>query len=198
MLVHRLGVHALAAPGFSLEPLLGSELTEDAAHVLGMVLSRELGFNAYFLTPYDGGTGLTLIRDKRLVPVERRPLARIMIVFPQVIDALTVHDHRVAFASYVHDYGFDAIDIPGGIRVSQGKDVIVAHFDDRNRLTGIEGTVTAEPPRPARSAARKKPAKKTAKKVARKPVPKASRKPLKTATRKKPARKLARSAGKKR
>ena len=40
VLVHRLGVHALAAPGFSLEPSSGSELTEDAAHVLGMVLPR--------------------------------------------------------------------------------------------------------------------------------------------------------------
>ena len=39
MLVHRLGVHALAAAGFSLEPLLGPELTDDAAHVFGMILS---------------------------------------------------------------------------------------------------------------------------------------------------------------
>ena len=197
MLVHRLGVHSLAAPGFSLEPLLGSELTEDAAHVLGMVLSRELDFNAYFLTPYDGGTGLTLIRDKRLAHTERKPLARIKTVFPQVIDALTVHDHRLAFASYVHDYDFTATDIPGGIRVKQGKDELVARFDDRNRLTGIDGTITAGPPRPARSAARKKPAKKATRKPARKPLRKISKKTA-NSSRKKPARKPTRTTGKKR
>jgi hypothetical protein len=197
MLVHRLGVHALAAPGFSLEPLLGSELTEDAAHVLGMVLSRELDFNAYFLTPYDGGTGLTLIRDKRLAHTERRPLARIMTVFPQVIDALTVYDHRAAFISYVRDYGLTATDVAGGVRVTHDKGELVASFDDRNRLTGIQGNVTAEPPRPVRSAARKKPAKKPT----RTSAPKARRKPAKptaNSSRKKPARKPAGRAGKKR
>ena len=195
MLVHRLGVHALAAPGFSLEPLLGPELTEDAAHVLGIILSRELDYNAYFLTPYDGGTGLTLIRDKRLIFAERRPLARILTVFPQVIDALTVFDHRAAFTSYVLDYGLIATDIPGGVRVAQGKDELVATFDDRNRLTGIEGTVAAEPPRPVGSAARKRPGKKPARKPARKPTrkPRAASKPMKKA-----ARKPVRKAGKKR
>jgi hypothetical protein len=192
MLVHRLGVHALAAPGFSLEPLLGSELTEDAAHVFGMVLSRELDFNAYFLTPYDGGTGLTLIRDKRLAHTERHPLARIRSVFPQVIDALTVYDHRAAFISHVRDYGLTATDVPGGVRVAHDRGELVASFDDRNRLTGIEGTVTAEPPRPVLSAARKKPAKKSSKESA----PKTRRKPTKqTANRSK--KKPARKAGKK-
>jgi hypothetical protein len=204
MLVHRLGVHALAAPGFSLEPLLGSELTEDAAHVLGMVLSRELDFNAYFLTPYDGGTGLTLIRDKRLAHTERHPLARIRSVFPQVIDALTVYDHRAAFISHVRDYGLTATDVPGGVRVAHDRGELVASFDDRNRLTGIEGTVTAEAPRPVRSAARKKPPRKAPKKTSRRPQA-AARKSTKTVARKaakkpvqKPARKPSRRTGKKR
>ena len=204
MLVHRLGVHSLAAPGFSLEPLLGSELTEDAAHVLGMVLSRELEFNAYFLTPYDGGTGLTLIRDKRLAHTERRPLARVMTVFPQVIDALTVYDHRAAFISYIRDYGLTATDDAGGVRVTHDKGELVASFDDRNRLTGIEGTVTAEPPKPVRSAARKKPPRKAAKKApsrlragARKPAKSAQKKRVKPVS-KRPTRKPARRAGKKR
>ena len=164
-----------------------------------MILSRELEYDAYFLTPYDGGTGLTLIRDKHLSHAERRPLARIITVFPQAIDALTVFDHRAAFTGYVHDYGLIATDHPGGLRVTQGKDELVATFDERNRLTGIEGTVAAEPPRPVRSAARKKPAKKPAKKSARKPAPKApqkvrpSKKPMKKA-----AQKPARKPGKKR
>jgi hypothetical protein len=196
MLVHRLGVHALAAPGFSLEPLLGSELTDDAAHVVGMILSRELEFNVYFLTPYDGGTGLTLIRDKRLASVERRPLVRVMSVFPQVIDALTVFDHRTAFTSYALEYGLVTADVPGGVRVTQGSDELVATFDERNRLTGITGTVVAEAPGPVKSAARKRPTRQPARKPARKPT----RKPAKATARKlkkKPARRPMRNAAKK-
>jgi uncharacterized protein DUF6882 len=190
-LVHRLGVHPLAAHGFSLEPLLGAELTDDAAHVLGLILTRELEYNAYFLTPYEGGTGLTIIRDRRLEFTERKPLVRIITVFPQVIDALTVFDHRAAYKSYVHDCGLAANDVNGKIKVTHGKDELIAVFDDRNRLVGIEGTVVAEAPKPAASANRKKPAKTMSRRI--KPAPK----PAKKVTRK-VARKPARKAGKKR
>jgi hypothetical protein len=184
MLVHRLGVHALAAAGFSLEPLLGPELTEDAAHVLGMVLARELGYNAYHLTPYEGGTGLTIIRDNRLDFTERRPLVRLITIFPQVIDALTVFDHRAAFIGHAHDYQLAITEVPGGVRVTHGKDELVARFDDRNRLTGLEGTVTAEKPKPARSASRGG----VAKTSAGKSTPRRSRRPV---GRKSTAKKLA-------
>lgn len=198
MLVHRLGLHALAAPGFSIEPLLGPELTEDAAHVLGMILTRELDYNGYYLTPYDGGTGLTIIRDKRLDFTERQPLVRIITIFPQVIDALTVFDHKAAFMGYANDYGVAVAEEPGGVKLTHGKDELIATFDDLGRLTGIEGTVTAEVFKPvkktmakpvkasrpknttkkpaAKIAARKRPAKK-------KPAAKKSAKPTKAARR---------------
>ena len=189
VLVHRLGVHALAAPGFSLEPLLGPELTENAAHVLGMILARELDYNAYYLTPYDGGRGLVLIRDKRLDFTERRPLARILSIFPQVIGAMTVFDHEAAFRGYAHDYGLTVSDIPGGVRVSDGKDELTATFDDLGRLTGLEGTVTPEAPKPAKKMVAKKhpsrkPIRKSTKKMAKKPFKKAARKPVKKAGKK--------------
>ena len=198
-LVHRLGVHALAAPGFSIEPLLGPELTEDAAHVFGMILTRELGYNAYYLTPYDGGTGLTIIRDRRLDFTERRPLVRIITVFPQVIDTLPIFNHRSAFTSYAADLGLPVTEVPGGMRVTHGKDEIVATFDDLNRLINLEGTVTAEVLNPAQKPAKAQPAKKPAKKpvkkaatriTAKKPVARkkpVAKKPAKPA--KKPARK---------
>src|SRR5215831_1280975 len=56
--VHRLGVHPLGAAGFFLEPLLGPELTEHAAHVLGIMLGRELEYDAYYTAPFDTGTAL--------------------------------------------------------------------------------------------------------------------------------------------
>lgn len=202
MLVHRLGVHALAAAGFSLEPLLGPELTDDAAHVFGMILSRELGYNAYYLTPYDGGTGVTIIRDKRLDFTERRPLVRIVTIFPQVIDALTVLDHRAAFTSYTQDYGLATSDVPGGVKVIDGKDELVATFDDIGRLTGLSGTVNPEMPKPLKKVAGKKPP------IKKKPPSKASKSKARQTGKnsmkavmkavKKPVKKPASQAGKKR
>ena len=113
-----------------------------------MILSRELEYDAYFLTPYDGGTGLTLIRDKHLSHAERRPLARIITVFPQAIDALTVFDHRAAFTGYVHDYGLIATEHPGGLRVTQGKDELVATFDDATDSPGSRGPSQLSRPGP--------------------------------------------------
>lgn len=199
MLVHRLGVHALAAPGFSLEPLLGPELTDDAAHVLGMILSRELGYSAYYLTPYDGGTGLTIIRDKRLESTERRPLVRIITVFPQVIDALSVLDHRTAFTSYAHDYGLATSDVPGGVKVIDGKDELVATFDDLGRLTGLSGTINPEAPRPTKKAASKKQPiqKMPARKVGESSARRTNKNTIKKAA-KKPVKKVAKKPGKKR
>ncbi|MCI0700291.1 MAG: hypothetical protein L0241_04335 [Planctomycetia bacterium] len=183
--VHRLGVHALAAPGFSLEPLLGSELTEHAPHILGSILSRELEFDAYYLTPYDGGCGLVLVRDDRLKVAEKHPLRRILTVFPQVISALPVYDHKAAFTRYAHDYGVSVGEELHQVKLLAGKDSLTATFDERDRLTKLEGTVQPEEP-PA-----KKPSKKAAKGQAnKKPTRKATPKPAAKKSTKKPAGKL--------
>lgn len=190
--VHRLGVHALAAPGFSLEPLLGADLTEHAPHILGIVLGRELGYDAYQIIPYKGGRGLALIRDKRLEFTEKHPLRRIITVFPQVLGELPVFDHKTAFVEYVKDYGLNPVEVPGGVKVIDGKDELIATFDDGGRLTELEGTVQPEVLKIAKKkvAAKKpvkKPAKKVkaaAKKVTKKPAPKPAKKPVKKTAKK--------------
>lgn len=202
--VHRLSVHALAAPGFSLEPLLGADLTEHAAHILGVVLGRELGYDAYHTIPYKGGRGLALIRDKRLEFTEKHPLRRIITIFPQVLGELPVFDHKTAFVEYAKDYGLTPVEVPGGVKVIDGKDELIAKFDDDGRLVELEGTVQPEVSKPAKKkvakrkpAAKKsvkKPAKKVkaaakkvkaaAKKVTKKPAPKPAKKPVKKTAKK--------------
>lgn len=217
-LVHRLGVHPLGAHGLALEPLLGPELVGHAAHVLGIVLGAELGYDAYYTAPYQGGRALVLIRDDRLQFTERHPLRRVLTVFPQVISALPVFDHRAALTNCAAAYGLTATDVPGGVKLTAGKDELTARFDDRGRLTELSGTVTPETKpakKPAKKAATKKAVKKAAKKVvkkaaapAKKSAKKSPAKPAKKATKavtkkavKPPAKKPARAAvkpGKKR
>lgn len=170
---HRLGVSMLAAHGFSIEPLLG-ELTEHAAHVFGIVLSRELEYDAYYTAPYDGGRSTILIRDDRLKFTERHPLHRILTIFPQVISALPVFNHRAALDAYARDYALTVNSVPGGLKITDGKGgELTATFDDRDRLTNLAGTDVVVPPV------------KKVTKVAKKPVPKKA--PQKKATVKKSA-----------
>src|SRR5579883_613018 len=170
---HRLGVSMLAANGFSIEPLLG-ELTEHAAHIFGIVFSRELEYDAYYTAPYDGGRSTILIRDDRLKFTESHPLHRILTVFPRVIGALPVFNHRAALDAYARDYTMTVNSIPGGLKITDGKGgELAATFDVRDRLTNLAGTGVAVPPvkkvtKVATKPALKKPKKATVKKAATK------------------------------
>ena len=185
-LAHKASVPAFAATAFPLEPLLGGELTEHAAHVFGIVVARELGYDTYFVTPYDGGRGVVLVRDERLQAPERYPLWRVLTVFPQLVAALPVPEHKPALAAYARDYGLTVTPEGGGLRVTgPGKGVLTARFDDRGRLVGLDGADVPMPKPPT-------PAKKPTKPAAKKPAKKAA---VKKGT-KKPAA-AAKAAGKK-
>lgn len=184
---HRLGVHVLAAPGFPLEPLLGTQLTERAAEVLGVVLAPELGYDAYHIT--DRGRTTVLIRDDRLKLTEKHPLRRVLRVFPQAIAKLPVLDHKAAFASYAQDYGLAVAEAPHEVKVALGNDSLTATFDEHNQLTKLEGTVKPEGKKLARPPAAKKltkkpakPTKKLATLAARKVPKKPARRAVKPAT----------------
>ncbi|MBX9623442.1 MAG: hypothetical protein K2X82_06470 [Gemmataceae bacterium] len=207
-LAHRASVPAFAATAFPAEPLLG-ELGTHAADVFGVILARELGYDAYFLTPTDGGRGVVLVRDDRLRAAERYPLWRVLNVFPQAIAALPIPEHKPALAEYARDYGLTVTTEGHGLRITgPGKGELTARFDDRGRLIALDGAdvPTPKPPAPAKAKPKPKPAgKKAAKKSAvkaktsaRKAAPtKAVKKPTaaaKTTAKKAPAKKPAASA----
>ncbi len=190
----RLGLHAINAPGFALEPLLGPLLTEHAAHVLGIVVSRELGYDAYYTAPYEGGRATVLIRDDRLRFTERDPLRRVLVAFPQVISALPVSDHRAALAAYARDSGLTATEEAGRLRIASGRNELTATFDARGRLANLQGSLGSEPaaPAPKKPAAKKAPAAKPKKAAPKKRAAKAPPKkaaPKKSTPKKKPGKK---------
>ncbi len=188
MLVHRLSVHALGAPAFSLEPLLGTELTEHAADVLGSILGSELGYDAYHLA--DKGRTTILVRGDQLKFTEKYPLSRILAVFPKASKALPVSDQKGAFIAYAKDYGLTVTEEPGAVKVKGEKGgELIAHFDDRGRLTKLEGAALPVPaPKPKPKPAAKKPVPKKVKAVAKTAAKKtAAKKPTKPV--KKPAKK---------
>jgi hypothetical protein len=177
MLTHRLAVHQLGANGFSLEPLLGAELSEHAPDIFGVIFGAELGYDGYHLSSRSLTT--VLIRDDRLKVAEKHPLSRILTVFPKALKALPVSDHKSAFVHYAKDYGVTVAEDHGTVKLTAGKGELTATFDDRNKLVKLEGNVPLE--------------KKAAPPAAKKPVAKAKAKPAKaaakTTTAKKPVAK---------
>ena len=198
----RLGVPMLAHAGFSLEPLLGPELTKHAAVVIGAVLSRELDYDAYHIEAEKGYDSAILVREPRLKAADRYALHRVLTVFPKVVKELPVFDHRAALTNYARDYGLTVTSEAGVLKVSDGKGELTATFDDRDRLKSLDGANVAVPvqkpkaAKPAVKKAAKAPAKKPAVKKAatKKPAPKA--KPAKKVVVKKVARPAAKGNAK--
>src|SRR5262249_32330140 len=123
--------------------VLPEELIDAAAHVLGVVVAGELGYDAYYTLPYEGGRGAAVIRDARLRASEPYPLVRISSVFPQAVGGCPVLDPRAAFVAYVESYGFRAEETGQEVCVrAAGTRVMTARFDGQNRLTSLEGTIS--------------------------------------------------------
>jgi hypothetical protein len=185
---HRIGVPILAHAGFSLEPLLGPELTKHAAVVIGVIFSRELEYDAYYIAPEEGHDSTILVRNERLKFTERHPLHRVLTVFPKVVAALPVLDHRAALADYARDYGLTATTAAGVLTVSDGKGTLTATFDDHDRLTKLEGADVSTPPAKKVKKVAKAPAKSAAKKP-QKPAPKGPKPTPKVTPKSKPTTK---------
>jgi hypothetical protein len=123
--------------------LLPEELLDSAAHVFGVVVAGELGHDAYYTLPYEGGRGVALLQDARVRSPEPHPLVRIASVFPQAISSYTVLDHRAAFVAYVESYGFQAGGAGQEVSVRSAEaPVMAARFDERNRLVELKGRIS--------------------------------------------------------
>jgi hypothetical protein len=125
------------------DDLLPEELADEAAHAFGVIVTGALEHDAYYTLPYEGGRGVAVIRDRRLRRPEPHPLLRISSVFTQAISGYPIPDHRAAFTAYAESCGLQARAAGEEVRVlSAGAEVMTARFDEQNRLTRLECTVT--------------------------------------------------------
>jgi hypothetical protein len=130
-----------ATGGIDCSEVMGEELSSSAAHVFAAIVSRGLGFHAYYTIPYEGGRAAAVIRDERLLENDPYPLIRISNRFAGAIGALPIHDHRAALIGYVTDNQLKLeLDSPGEVRAVYGRDSLTAKFDEYNRLAEINSS----------------------------------------------------------
>jgi len=116
-------------------------LGEINGHMLCLIASGVCKANAYYRGPYSGGAAFFLIQDENFPKRDIVPLARIVSVFPQVISALEIQNHKLAFLEYLVDYGLAGEDEGDKVLIKEGgKITLTATFDEQNRLTKLEGT----------------------------------------------------------
>lgn len=105
------------------------------------IASGVRGAAAYYRGPYVGGAVFLLLDGP--VPASSpapKPLTRILTVFPSFLGAIEVPDHRKAFVAYVRARGFKAEESDSTVIVRDGAaEAITASFDDRRRLTKLQG-----------------------------------------------------------
>jgi hypothetical protein len=132
------------------EELFGDELSEHASHVIGVIVSRLLDYDAYYTIPYNGGRGAAVFKEKRLRPPPDQPLIVMCSRFSQLLSAFPVPNHKLAFLGYVADYGMKAIVHGRTVRVEVPRvGELLATFDAKSRLTKLESKTL--PTKPAGS-----------------------------------------------
>jgi len=125
--------------------ILGEELGRIVSHVFGIIVSGELGYQAYYTMPYKRGRSTVLLRDARLRADEPDPLGRVATIFPQVLTGFPILDHRTALIGYLNSYAYVPKAEGRLVRVVEnGVELLRAEFDETNHMTDLTAFQTQE------------------------------------------------------
>ncbi len=127
----------LAKQPFSCAEVLGEELSRFAPHVFASIVVGELGYDAFYILPFQHGWTVAVIRDDRLVG-DVPDIPQLAKTFAELVSAIPITDHRAAFRAYLDGYGH-TLEESGLVTevLIPGQPPLVAEFDDANRLTKL-------------------------------------------------------------
>lgn len=107
-------------------------------HRIGMVACGLFNTSSYYCANYGQGTLVVTINDDRVPKIDNDKIEQILTIFPQLISSIEV-DHRNAFLNYLIDRNFEVNQSKSQIEGLKNRKLIVADFDDMNRLTSLKG-----------------------------------------------------------
>lgn len=113
---------------------------EGFEHKIGMTACGLFNSKSYYCANYGQGTLVVTIDDKKIPTVDFSKIEKILTSFPQLISG-TELNHRNTFKNYLIDREF-------GLNISESKieglknnKIIIAEFDELNRLKSLNGKV---------------------------------------------------------
>ncbi|WP_405206834.1 DUF6882 domain-containing protein [Aquimarina sp. LLG6339-5] len=113
---------------------------EGFEHKMGIVASGLLNADAYFCANYGQGTMVLTLTSDRIEKINENRLEKVLTTFPQVISAIDLN-HKEAFKNYLIDRSFKLKMSEKKIEALKNNKVLVAEFDQLNRLKTLNGKI---------------------------------------------------------
>lgn len=113
------------------------QLEEGFADTILLLAAGYCRATAYFRGDYDSGRVFLLIKDSEFQRKIENPAHRVASVFPQVLEAVDLEDHKRAFRCYLRFYGFQIQEGQDSLKGKIGHEALTAKFDNQNRLVEL-------------------------------------------------------------
>ncbi|MFD2907634.1 DUF6882 domain-containing protein [Flavobacterium ardleyense] len=109
-------------------------------HKIGMMACGLFESKSYYCANYGQGTLVVTIDDNKIPKIEINSFEKIITSFPQLISSIELN-HRIAFQNYLIDRDFKLRISENKIEGLRNEIVIVAEFDELNRLQSLKGKI---------------------------------------------------------
>lgn len=123
---------------FLTKPQYKIEATD--VHALGLIASGEFGSSAYYAGNYGSGILLVTLKSEEIDSVQYNEQARILSVFPQVINTFSVN-HKRSLKSYLEAKGYSVKEGNDRYLALKGDKGLSANFDNSGRLIKLDGEI---------------------------------------------------------
>ncbi|MFV0538817.1 MAG: DUF6882 domain-containing protein [Dysgonomonas sp.] len=123
---------------FLTKPQYKIEATD--VHALGLIASGEFGSSAYYAGNYGSGILLVTLKSEEIDKVQYNEQARILSVFPQVINTFSVN-HKRSLKNYLEAKGYSLVEKDNSYKALKANNTINADFDNSDRLIKLDGEI---------------------------------------------------------
>ena len=113
---------------------------EGFEHKIGMMACGIFKSKSYYCANYGQGTLVVTIDDSKIPEIDENKLERVLTNFPQLINGIELN-HKNAFINYLIDRNFKLKISENTIEGLKNNKVLVAEFDELDRLTALNGKV---------------------------------------------------------
>ncbi|MFV0420404.1 MAG: DUF6882 domain-containing protein [Dysgonomonas sp.] len=125
-------IEFLTMPEYKMEPT--------DVHSLGLIASGKFASSAYYAGNYGSGILLVTLKGESIDTIEYNEHTRILSVFPELISVFAVN-HKRSFENYLSSKGYILKEEDNSLTAEKRGNIITAEFDDKNRLTKINGEI---------------------------------------------------------
>lgn len=125
-------IEFLTMPEYKMEPT--------DVHSLGLIVSGKFASSAYYAGNFGNGIVLVTLKSEAVEEVEYNEQARILSVFPELTSIFAVN-HKRTFENYLLEKGYTLMPNVSSIVASKEENIIIADFDEKNRLIEISAEI---------------------------------------------------------